>query len=100
MTQEQLQSILAAAGDISEEQKKAMVCALVGHSRIQTRCFGYYYCARCSAQVGDTLASVYDGAKDAVVVGHNCETCQRNYATTTWRDRFMAPDPFAKEVQS
>lgn len=60
---------------LSAEQAKAVVCALVGHSQIQTYCFGYYNCARCGEQVGDSLAGAYVGT-DAVVVGHNCEKCQ------------------------
>ena len=75
---------------------KAVVCALVGHSRIQTHCFGYYYCARCDAQVGDALGSVYSGATKAVVVGHNCATCRKNAKALTWCDMMLAPNPFKK----
>ncbi len=73
---------------------KATICAWFGHSKIQTHCFGYYNCARCGAEVGDTLGSVYPGASEAVVVGHNCDTCQDNYKKLTWRDKILTPNPF------
>ena len=76
---------------------KAVVCALVGHSRIQTHCFGYYYCARCEAQVGDSLGSAYSAASTVVIVGHNCKMCRKNAKRLTWRDRMLSPKPFAKE---
>ena len=78
------------------EQAQSVICALVGHSKIETICFGYHYCARCGAQVGDTLASVYSGAEEAIVVGHNCEVCRENYAKLDWRSKMLAPDPFAE----
>ena len=81
--------------DLNLEQKKAVICALVGHSRIQTTCFGYFSCARCGEQIGDTLGGSYPGAETAVIVGHDCETCRTNMKMLTWRDKFMAPDPFA-----
>lgn len=37
------------------ERIRAMLCAWLGHSRAFTYCFGYVYCARCEAQVGDNL---------------------------------------------
>lgn len=80
-----------------EDQRKSMVCALVGHSRIQTVCFGYYNCARCGEQVGDTLASIYPGAEKAVIVGHKCDRCVENYEACTWQDTYLAPDPFSPE---
>ena len=73
---------------------KHIVCALIGHSKIQTACFGYYYCGRCSDQVGDALGSIYPQAEQAVIIGHNCETCRKNYKKMTWRDKFMVPYPF------
>ena len=92
ITREQVE---ARIDGLDEDTQKHVVCALVGHSRIQEVCFGYYSCARCGTQVGDSLASVYPGAETAVVVGHNCPTCRRNAEALTWRDTFLAPDPFA-----
>lgn len=87
---------LNTIGVTDDEQKKELICSLIGHSRIQTTCFGYYYCARCGTQVGDTLAGVYPGAVDTVIVGHNCPTCRENYKKLTWKDKVFSPDPFAE----
>ena len=97
MTQEELMLKLAALGELTEEKRKAVVCALVGHSLIQTQFWGYYDCARCREQVGDSLAGAYK-ATSVVLVGHNCDTCRANYAALTWEHKLFAPDPFATEV--
>ena len=98
MTKRTLDAKLKALGKLGDDQKREIVCSLIGHSKIQSTCFGYYYCGRCSAQLGDSLGSFYPGAKDAVVIGHNCETCRANYEKCDWRDKLMVPDPFAEEV--
>lgn len=81
---------------LPEEQQKAVVCALVGHSRIQTICFGYFYCGRCGSQVGDSWGATYR-AEGVVIVGHNCDKCRANYENVTWRDTFLAVDPFKRD---
>lgn len=96
MTKTELLSKLKALGTLSSEQRNSIVCSLVGHSRIQTTCFSYYYCARCGEQLGDTLASTYPGAGSAVIVGHDCPVCRENAETLTWRDKLYAPNPFPK----
>ena len=96
-SQKQLEAKLAALGQMDDEQKKSVVCSLIGHSKIQTQCFGYYYCGRCGDQLGDTLASVYPEAENAVVVGHGCDTCHANFKECDWRDTFLAPNPFKSE---
>ena len=97
MEQKELEEKLKALDLTDEGQIKSVVCSLIGHSRIQTHCFGYFNCARCGDQVGDTLASTYVGASKAVVVGHKCDVCEANYAECTWEDKFMCPDPFAED---
>lgn len=97
ITQEELEKRIADFKPASDEIRNSTVCAIVSHSRIQTLCFGYYSCARCGAQVGDALGSVYPEAANVVVVGHNCDTCRENYKKLTWKDTLFAPDPF-KEV--
>lgn len=82
--------------DLDEQQTVDVVCALIGHSRIETTYSGYHYCARCHAQVGDTLASTYDNSK-SVIVGHGCKLCKENYAKMDWHHKFMAPDPFEEK---
>jgi ribosomal protein L37AE/L43A len=81
------------------DQQKSVLCALVGHSRIQSVCFGYWSCARCEAQVGDSLGGAYSGA-DKVIVGHDCSTCRENAKSITWRDTLLAPDPFPEAAQA
>ena len=72
---------------------KAIICVLLGHSRIITQCFGYIHCARCEAQIGDTLGGVFD-AKTCVILYHDCETCREAAKSLTWRDRLLVPNPF------
>ena len=78
---------------LSDDQAKAVVCALVGHSNIETTCFGYHYCGRCKAQVGDTLAGTYSNP-DIVVIGHDCDICRANAKRLRWQDTMLAPEPF------
>lgn len=70
---------------------EAVVCALLGHSRVQSACFGYYNCCRCEAQVGDALGSTYSAALLAVVLDHHCDVCRENAKSLTWRDTFRLP---------
>jgi len=71
---------------------KAVFCIFFGHSLIRKTFFGYVYCARCGAQVGDILmgACMYNGSND-VIVGHNCPTCIENYKKLKWRDKILCP---------
>jgi len=97
MTKKELLEKLKLLNLESKEQRNSIVCSLIGHSRIQTSCFGYYYCGRCGYQVGDTLGSIYEGVKEVVIIGHNCPTCRKNYKTLTWEDKLYAPNPFPRE---
>lgn len=99
-TEAALKKKLKALGNISEEQKKSIVCSLIGHSRIQSTCFGYYNCGRCGDQLGDALGSIYTAAERVVIIGHKCKVCEKNYAECTWKDTFMCPDPFAEESKN
>lgn len=72
---------------------KEIYCVLVGHSKIQTTCFGYVHCARCEAQIGDRLGSIFD-MTDSVIVGHNCDRCQENYKKLLFSKKFLCPNPF------
>lgn len=82
---------------LSDEQAKVVICALVGHSRIQTYCFGYFNCARCGEQVGDNLGSTYDGNK-SVIVDHDCAICRANFASLDWKHKLLTPEPFKAEA--
>src|SRR4051812_5582844 len=88
----EVKKILARA---PKESRASVVCSLVGHSKIVTGCFGYVHCARCDAQIGDRLASIFDLAQH-VIVGHGCRDCRKNFKALDWRSTFMAPNPFAK----
>lgn len=99
ITEQELMQKLASLGDITEEQRNAIVCSLLGHSKIQRFCFGYYTCSRCGALVGDSLGSVYPQASEVVVVGHmngECSTCKTNYEKLGWQDKIFCPDPFVR----
>lgn len=99
ITKRELLAKVKALKPESDEQRNSVVCALIGHSMIQTTCFGYFYCGRCGAQVGDNLGSVYSAEK-VVIIGHNCEACQENFKRLTWQDKLFVPDPFADESAS
>ena len=93
MTQAQLKTKLKG---IPADRIAAVTCALIGHSRVQSQCFGYWNCARCGDQVGDTLGSSYVGAMQAVAVDHYCDTCRDNAPSLTWKDRFGLPPKILK----
>lgn len=70
-----------------------MICIWIGHSNIVSNYFGYKYCGRCEAQVGDSLGGYWDG-KDAVLIGHKCKVCKKNYKKMGWKDKLFVPNPF------
>ncbi len=76
-TKKQLEEKIKALGEISENQKKSIVCSLIGHSDITDVCLGYVHCARCGDQIGDTLASIYPRVKKQVIINHECDTCKK-----------------------
>lgn len=96
ITKKELLAKLKILAPESDEQRNNIVCAMLGHSRIQTHCWGYYHCARCGDKLGDSLMSVYNNAETAVIVGHNCDTCRTNFKSCTWRDKIFCPDPFVE----
>lgn len=93
-TQDELEAKLAILQPESDQQRNDIACALIGHSNIIETCIGYVHCARCGAQIGDSLGGVYSN-ENAVIVGHNCETCRENYRTLTWQDKLFCPDPLS-----
>lgn len=78
------------------KQRNKIVCALIGHSKICTACFGYRYCGRCSTQLGDSLGSIDSGVEEAVIIEHNCKACKENYKKCTWKDKIYVKNPFTK----
>ena len=93
-TRADLSKAMCGMGTMKKQTRNSVVCSLLGHSKIHTTCFGYYYCARCDAQVGDALASIYPGAEEAVIVGHNCKKCRANYKKLDWRAKLYVSNPF------
>lgn len=81
---------------VDRDTEKDVICSLIGHSRIVSMCFGYVSCGRCGAQIGDTLGSVFD-LTEYVIIGHNCETCQKNYEAMKWQDKLYVQDPFKEK---
>ena len=97
MTKRELLAKMKVLGSLDDDTRNNIVCSFIGHSRIQSVCFGYFYCGRCEDQVGDTLAAAYDASK-VVIISHDCPTCRDNFKTLTWRDKLYAPDPFAPKT--
>lgn len=74
--------------------QRRVQCARYGHPPVVTMFFGYVYCARCEAQIGDTLAGVFDTSR-VCVVGHDCDVCREVWNSLTREQRKLTPDPFA-----
>lgn len=93
ITKPELMLKIKALGKITKEQRNEIICSFIGHSNILTGCFGYMSCARCNAQIGDTIGGSYSNDK-AVIVGHNCDVCQSNFKKLTWQDKLYVVNPF------
>jgi len=95
-TKKQLMEVMKKIPIKDKEQRNNIICSLIGHSRICTTCIGYRYCGRCGDQLGDSLGSMDFGNKSAVLIGHNCPTCRKNYKKCTWKDKLYVKNPFTK----
>ena len=85
---------------VPKDKQGALVCALVGHSRIVSEYWGYVYCGRCQTQVADKLGGAgYAQAKECVQIGHGCKVCRANYKRMGWKDKFLTPNPFVKRTK-
>ena len=92
MSKKELMEKLKLLNIKDKKKRNDIVCALIGHSLIQTACWGYFNCGRCNTQVGDSLAGIYS-AKDVVIIDHNCKKCKSNYKKLTWTDKIYCPNP-------
>ena len=99
LTLSELKKKIKALGKIDAATRNSIICSLVGHSHISTMCFGYRYCARCGDQVGDSLGSIDMGVKEAVIVGHNCPECKKNFEACTIFDKIFVRNPFSKNYE-
>lgn len=93
-TKADLMKVMKSIPIKDKAQRNSIVCSLIGHSWICTTFFGYRYCGRCGAQLGDCLGSYDPGAKKCVIIGHKCETCVANYKKCTWKDKLYVKNPF------
>jgi len=93
-TKEDLLKALRSLPIRDKNHRNSVICSLIGHSRICTTFFGYRYCGRCGDQLGDSLGSVDFGIKEAVIMGHGCEQCKKNYQSCDWKDKFNVANPF------
>lgn len=90
LTQAEVMTKLAVL-DIQDKQiRNATVCALIGHSSIRTFSWGYNYCGRCEAQLGDSLAGIWK-VSGHYIEGHDDEECLDNLQKMTWRDKLYVP---------
>jgi len=88
ITKTELLEKLKVLGNLSKEQKKKIVCSLIGNSSIVDMCFSDIYCARCDEVIGDILRKDYDKSY-MVLLGHDCEICNNNAKKLTWEDFFL-----------
>lgn len=80
---------------LTDDQRNDIICALIGHSAIETYCFGYVNCARCGCQTGDTLGGIPHNIK--VMVGHNCENCENEFNKLGWEHKLLVRNPMFKQ---
>ena len=59
---------------LTKEQKIRIYCVKHGHANYVYKCWGYVYCGRCEAQIGDQLVIGFD-TKKLMVIGHKCKVC-------------------------
>jgi len=96
-TKRELMAHLRALGDLTKKERNAIVCALVGHSRIVRTRYKFVACARCGAELGDRRAILRDAWDDSADC--RCDICRKNYAAMGWRDKLYVPDPFKKKEE-
>lgn len=59
---------------LTKRQEAEIYCVKYGHANYIWTCFGYVQCGRCSRQIGDRLAGIFD-TTNVIVVGHKCVKC-------------------------
>ena len=96
MTQKE---VLRRVKGLNGGQRRSVICSLVGHSKVIETCFGYVHCARCDAQIGDTLCGVFDG-DGCVIVDHDCPKCKAAAVNLDWRDLLGLPAKSRKGIPS
>ena len=72
-------------GDMPIEVHRALVCGLIGHSRIKLPLPGRLVCARCEFESASSPG-------DVIVGDYSVENMQRAEALT-WQDTMLTPNP-------
>lgn len=75
-----------------KDRLRNLVCAVFRHSNLEDSCWGYVSCARCGAQLGDTLAGCYSNSRQ-VGISCDCTACRENLKRLTFIDTFLAKKP-------
>lgn len=96
MTQKE---VLKRVRGLKGGQRRSVICSLIGHSRVIETRLGYIHCARCKAQIGDTLMGSFDG-EQAVIVDHDCKTCRKNAKALDWNDLIALPAKVKRGIPS
>ena len=79
-TQEELLEKLDALAPLKPEQRNAITCVLIGHSRIVAPVGALLFCARC-------MTPYTPARMDTLVYqDHDCEACNENRKRLNWED--------------
>lgn len=79
-TQEELLEKLDALGKIEPEQRRAITCVLIGHSRLVAPVGALLFCARC-------MTPYTPARMDTLVYqDHDCVACNENRKRLNWED--------------
>jgi hypothetical protein len=101
-TQESFEDKLKVFGEITEEQKSAVACAILGHSKVIDACFGQITCGRCGANLGDTLVGTYtipEGSFLRKSVEENIANRDK-WDSLSWSDTYLITDTFSTSVEN
>lgn len=90
MTEKQLETKIKLIEPKDKETRNSLVCALIGHSRIRTFFFGYNYCGRCGAELGDSLGGAWEQT-DEYIEGHDDPDCLEALSKMGWQDKLYVP---------
>lgn len=90
-----LTDLLFSSGDLSQDQIRAVTCAVLGHSNVVHHCLGQLTCCRCGAIIGDSLF-LHSGQSLVIFGLDNLKVAQPPTLTWDklgWRDFENLPEP-------
>lgn len=80
MERNELEQKLEGLGPIEPEQRRAITCVLIGHSRVVAPVGSLLFCARC-------MTPYTPARMDTLVYqDHDCEACNENRKRLNWED--------------